>query len=722
MLREEGSVIRSNCFTTRRPAPSETHANRRGRSPDADTAPTAARPKSRAERPWKPSTAATTATESKGRPREKAARSTEGRTPPGCTRTSPRPRACLAGTQVEALRHGRLRLRPDVRPRGPARPGPQGGRRKERLPGSSGFTGLPRAELQGSPQRLHPEPHREVSAMQSLIKYSGSFAKGPGSRPGSDGKGPFGGLGSMKPEPKTQHFPSQHPGKQLKRDPERPESAKSFGRETVGSQGGVEVRHPPGGDRRGGGAPEGQRQQGPGGPRAPPDGRHQRFWASGGGREGRGRADDPAPAGPTGARAREAAEGEQRAGGVHAHAPARGHCQRPEPQPDGDGAPALAGPGRWPPDPASHLVSHPWMPRPSGPSMWLSGSPYGLGPPSLHQGLPPGYPPTLPGSMPPPYQLARDPQSGQLVVIPTEHLPHYAAELMERSPRCGRGCTRAGASLQHAQELHLLSQQQLLRQQELLMIQQQAAQVMELQRSVHFAERLKASEQRAEMEDKAAKRGGDGGCGKQGVSTRPGPALHSRKLAAPAPRRPPSKALAPLPVYSKALTPLPSPSPPPSSRRRGPKAEKSLPGRPYSHPSTPAPARPAPPPPAPAASPVPPKEECVEACEGKELELQNHVSAPAQALYPEIPPGYPYQPLPAPFGSHYPYLLQPAAAADADGLAPDVPLPAETLERSAPGRRQAPPPALPATAEPPPLPPATRAARAARRATPGTPR
>ncbi|KAL0197258.1 hypothetical protein M9458_005798, partial [Cirrhinus mrigala] len=48
-----------------------------------------------------------------------------------------------------------------------------------------------------------------------------------------------------------------------------------------------------------------------------------------------------------------------------------------------------------------------------------------------------------------------------------------------------------------------------------------------------------------------------------------------------------------------------------------------------------------------------------------------------------IPPGYPYQSITAPFGSHYPYLLQPAAAADADGLAPDVPLPAETSEHLA---------------------------------------
>lgn len=88
------------------------------------------------------------------------------------------------------------------------------------------------------------------------------------------------------------------------------------------------------------------------------------------------------------------------------------------------GGAALAGAGRWPPDPST-LTSHPWMPRPGAPPVWLSSSPYSLGPSSLHQTLPPGYPPSLPGSIPPHYQFARDPQSGQLIVIPTEHLPHY---------------------------------------------------------------------------------------------------------------------------------------------------------------------------------------------------------------------------------------------------------------------------------------------------------
>lgn len=47
----------------------------------------------------------------------------------------------------------------------------------------------------------------------------------------------------------------------------------------------------------------------------------------------------------------------------------------------------------------------------------------------------------------------------------------------------------------------------------------------------------------------------------------------------------------------------------------------------------------------------------------------------------EIPPGYPYQSITASFGSHYPYLLQPATAADAEGLAPAVPLQAKGSKR-----------------------------------------
>lgn len=41
------------------------------------------------------------------------------------------------------------------------------------------------------------------------------------------------------------------------------------------------------------------------------------------------------------------------------------------------GGQALAGTGRWPGDPASHLASHHWLSRSGAPSMWLPGSHYG---------------------------------------------------------------------------------------------------------------------------------------------------------------------------------------------------------------------------------------------------------------------------------------------------------------------------------------------------------
>ncbi len=96
-----------------------------------------------------------------------------------------------------------------------------------------------------------PKGHGEVSAMQSLIKYSGNFSSESGSRHGSDSRSSFGGLGCMKLEAgypgvsRVQHLPPQQSGKQLKKEPERPESAKSFGREGSSSQGEAEVRHPP---------------------------------------------------------------------------------------------------------------------------------------------------------------------------------------------------------------------------------------------------------------------------------------------------------------------------------------------------------------------------------------------------------------------------------------------------------------------------------------------
>ncbi|XP_014405489.1 PREDICTED: trinucleotide repeat-containing gene 18 protein-like, partial [Myotis brandtii] len=112
----------------------------------------------------------------------------------------------------------------------------------------------------------------------------------------------------------------------------------------------------------------------------------------------------------------------------------------------------------------------------------------GLAPPSLHQGMAPAFPPGLGGSLPSAYQFVRDPQSGQLVVIPSDHLPHFA-ELMERAavPPLWPALYPPGrSSLHHAQQLQLFSQQHFLRQQEFLYLQQQAAQALELQRSAQL--------------------------------------------------------------------------------------------------------------------------------------------------------------------------------------------------------------------------------------------
>lgn len=97
----------------------------------------------------------------------------------------------------------------------------------------------------------------EVSAMQSLIKYSGNFpTEGPvSSRHVLDGRGSFGGLGNLSMDTERDKARERDRDRvavgsgssgavrmppQLKREQERPDSARSFGREGEG-----EVRHPP---------------------------------------------------------------------------------------------------------------------------------------------------------------------------------------------------------------------------------------------------------------------------------------------------------------------------------------------------------------------------------------------------------------------------------------------------------------------------------------------
>uniref|UniRef100_A0A2D4IH72 Uncharacterized protein n=1 Tax=Micrurus lemniscatus lemniscatus TaxID=129467 RepID=A0A2D4IH72_MICLE len=245
------------------------------------------------------------------------------------------------------------------------------------------------------------------------------------------------------------------------------------------------------------------------------------------------------------------------------------------------GGPPLTSSGRWTGDPTPHLAAHPWLPRSSSSSMWLTGPPYGH--PSLHQGMAPGFPSGMGGALPSAYQFARDPQSGQLVMIPSEHLTHF--ELMERAPPLWPAIySPTRGSLQHAHQLQLLSHQQLIRQHELYLLQQQAA-------HAQLVERLKASEQRAEMEEKITKRNLDNA--KPGLTTSASTLLHRKppvlspstsapyhKVVSPPPLSPRSSSVSALkaeviqkleeppsqPTYSYAMTPITHPSsPPPAS-------------------------------------------------------------------------------------------------------------------------------------------------------------
>ncbi|XP_040845964.1 trinucleotide repeat-containing gene 18 protein isoform X3 [Ochotona curzoniae] len=553
---------------------------------------------------------------------------------------------------------------------------------------------------------LHPATHApgEASAMQSLIKYSGSFAReAVAVRPGGCGKkSPFGGLGTMKPEPVPTSAGAPraqarlpHPGgpvaggsRQLKRDPERPDSAKAFGRDSSGAQGEVEVRHPPVGI-----AVAVARQKDSGGSsRLGPGLADQERSLSLSNVKGHGRTDEDCA--DDRARHREERllgarldrdqekllrESKELADLARLH-PTSCAPNGLNPNLMVTGGPALASSGRWSTDPAAHLATHPWLPRSGSTSMWLAGHPYGLGPPSLHQGVAPAFPPGLGGSLPSAYQFVRDPQSGQLVVIPSDHLPHFA-ELMERAavPPLWPALYPPGRSpLHHAQQLQLFSQQHFLRQQEFLYLQQQAAQALELQRSTQLVERLKAQEHRADVEEKVSKRSLEA-AGKAGL-TATGPGL--------LPRKPPGLATAPTGAYSKAGSPPPSPRASPVAALKAKVIQKledvskppayAYPATPSSQPSSPPPASP---PPAPG---ITRKEEAPEnVVEKKDLELEKEAPSPFQTLFSDIPPRYPFQALPPHYGRPYPFLLQPTAATDADGLAPDVPLPSEGPEQLA---------------------------------------
>uniref|UniRef100_H3CNG8 Trinucleotide repeat containing 18 n=1 Tax=Tetraodon nigroviridis TaxID=99883 RepID=H3CNG8_TETNG len=505
---------------------------------------------------------------------------------------------------------------------------------------------------------------KEVSAMQSLIKYSGNFAaEGSGSsRHAADNRGAFGGLGSIRSGAAAGALRIPPP---LKRDPERPDSARSFTREGEG-----EVRHPPVGIAV---AVARQRDSGSSSkqPSGPSDAQRTILQTSikeghsdeEQGEERTHHSEDRFLAGRL-ERDQEKVlrESKELADITQMHPPSLSSGLTPSlmtpslmtPNLMVTGGAALAGAGRWPPEPST-LTSHPWMSRPGAPPVWLSSSPYSLGPSSLHQSLPPGYPPPLSGSVSPAYQFARDPQSGQLIVIPTEHLPHYGGDVLERGGPVWSG-VYPGSSLQHAAQLQLLFQQQMLRQTELLMIQQHTAQVLELQRNAQFVERLKVTEHRPETEDKADKRNTDPKPHLSSVaSTSPLPVMHPHK------RRPPSHSPTPSTSSLNPLPPVPSTVTALKSEDSGTRALPHPP-TPLAHPASPRSASPPP------SSPRQPKQEAAEEGEVGQREqsgARKPASGPFQGMYSGLPPGFPFQSITAPFGSALPpyHASAPAAAA-----------------------------------------------------------
>ncbi|KAL6103290.1 tnrc18 [Pungitius sinensis] len=522
----------------------------------------------------------------------------------------------------------------------------------------------------------------EVSAMQSLIKYSGNFAaEGPVSaRHAADGRGPFGGLANVGMDAERERDKEREREKQRERERgerererdrisggaalrERPDSARSFGREGEG-----EVRHPPVGIAV---AVARQRDSGStskpsGGPSDTQRNLLQSAIKDEERGEDRGRLHDDRLLASRLEREQEKVlrESKELSEFTQMHpTPMSSSMMTPSlmtPNLMVTGGAALAGAGRWPPDPST-LTSHPWMPRPGAPPVWLSSSPYSLAPSSLHQTLPPGYPPSLQGSMPPHYQFARDPQSGQLIVIPTEHLSHYGGDVLERGAPMWSGVYGAGSSLQHAAQLQLLSQQQMLRQQELLMIQQHTAQVLELQRNAQLVERLKASEHRPEMEDKVDKRHTEPKPRPSSVSSpSPSPVLH--------PRKPPVLSRSPTPSTS-SFGPLPLFASPVTALKREDDGQRVS-----SHPPPPRSASPI------ACSPRRPK---LEVGRREQREGQKADSAPFQGIYSDLPAGYPYQSITAPFSSPFPpFHIPPLTAANTEIVPPHrspAPLPSAPL-------------------------------------------
>ncbi|XP_024902868.1 BAH and coiled-coil domain-containing protein 1, partial [Pteropus alecto] len=267
------------------------------------------------------------------------------------------------------------------------------------------------------------------------------------------------------------------------------------------------------------------------------------------------------------------------------------------------------------PAPHPHPAHPPWLPRTRSPSLWMGGHSYGLGHPALHQNLPPGFPASVPGSMPSVFPLAQDAPT-QLVILPSEPAPHTAphalADVMDQASLWppvygGRG---PASHVQHPGQLPVYSRSHFLRQQELYALQQpqqhpQHAAQQPPQRAAPF--QRKAEDHHLELEEPAQE--------KALKSTHKPVALTPTAKGAPSPATAGPAKLSPCCHSPTPKPPQSRPTPPPPA----------CPGAPCTLPVCPAGS--------PGPGPQPPSTED-ESGEGRQA------GAGLSALEPDLPPGH----------------------------------------------------------------------------------
>ncbi|XP_055264324.1 BAH and coiled-coil domain-containing protein 1 isoform X1 [Moschus berezovskii] len=352
------------------------------------------------------------------------------------------------------------------------------------------------------PQDL-PAPPDEVSAMKNLLKYSNqALVVGQ--------KAPFVGLGGLKASCAQQDgkFPASKGAGQAPGEVERPDCARSREHDATHSDG--EVRQPPVGI-----AVALARQK-------DTVSRSESAYSANTGRQGRAVPAFKAGGGPRSTHPLDLEAEEERARLCEDRLGLAGRELLLQDNKDlvefarihpsggcpGDLAPHLmitggsslqSGQLAGDPAPHPHPAHPPWLPRTRSPSLWMGGHSYGLGHPALHQNLPPGFPASVPGSMPPVFPLSQDAPT-QLVILPSEPTPHTAphalADVMDQASLWppmygGRG---PASHMQHPGQLPVYSRSQFLRQQELYALQQQQQQQQQQQRATQALELQRASQ------------------------------------------------------------------------------------------------------------------------------------------------------------------------------------------------------------------------------------